>query len=213
MKRKLKNLVVADWMLELRPVNSFVVSRYRQAMRQGEEFPAIIVDSASMEIISGNHRYMSYLGEFGEDHAIEVESHPFGNHAEKLAFAVGENVKHGEAMDGITRRRFACAMIDEGMTTQEVAALMNVAVHAIEKWGNQTVLVIGNGAKPVKTGFDTKTVTKIKKTDYEEHMDKDLGVEARGLMRQLSRWLGHGWIDLEDERNKEAFEELKKAME
>jgi len=213
MKRKLKNLKVADWMLELRPIDSFVVARYRQAWRQGAEFPPLIVDGSTMEIISGNHRYLSALAEFGEDYAIEVHMQSFVSAAAKLVVVAEENAKHGAPMDGITRRRLACAMIKEGMTSADVGKVMNVAATAVEKWGTQSVLIIGsNDAKPVKCGIDTSVVTKMSKANYEEHMKKDLGIQARGLMRQLERWLNNGWIDLEDERTKEALADLKEAM-
>ena len=72
MKAKLSTLVVAEWAVELRSLDMFMVSRYRQAMRIGAQFPALIVDKQTREIISGNHRYTAALEEYGEDHLIDV---------------------------------------------------------------------------------------------------------------------------------------------
>ena len=70
MKAKLDSLQQAQWVLDIRPVDSFVVSRYRQAWRTGAAFPPIIADKATREIISGNHRWQSAMDEFGPDFEI-----------------------------------------------------------------------------------------------------------------------------------------------
>jgi hypothetical protein len=67
MKAKLDSLQQAQWVLDIRPVDAFVVSRYRQAWRTGAAFPPIIADKATREIISGNHRWQSAMDEFGPD--------------------------------------------------------------------------------------------------------------------------------------------------
>lgn len=216
MKAKLSTLVVAEWATELRPLDMFMVSRYRQAWRIGAKFPPIIIDSKTREIISGNHRYTSALSEFGEDYMVDVEPRRFASRADQLRCMAEENAKHGMQMDGITRRRVALAMIDAGIKAEEVAAIMNVPVQSLTKWGQMTVLVIGKGKKevaPVKGGIDLEQVKKMTEPQYQTHIERDKGVEARHMAQQLTRWLVNDWINWNDERNVAAFDELSKALE
>lgn len=216
MKAKLSTLVVADWAIELRPLDMFMISRYRQAMRVGAVFPPLIIDKKTREIISGNHRYHSALSEFGEDHLIEIETVAFANRAEQLKCMAEENAKHGMPMDGITRRRVALAMIDAGITSEEAAKIMNVPVQALNKWGEMTVVVIGKGKKeiaPVKGGIDLEHVKKMTEPQYETHIERDKGVEARHMAQQLTRWLKNGWVNWNDERNVKAFDDLAEALD
>jgi len=217
MQVKLNKLTIADWALELRPLDMFMVSRYRQAMRIGQVFPALIVDKDTGEIISGNHRATAANMEFGEDHTIEVEYRKFKDHAARLVCMAEENAKHGMPMDGITRRRVAIAMINEGMSSAEVARVINVPEATLGKWGEMTVLVIGKGKRqtafPIKGGIDLEQVKTMTAPQYQEHIEHDKGVEARHMAQQLTRWLVNDWINWNDERNVKAFDELAKALE
>ena len=196
----------------------FMVSRYRQAMRIGAQFPPLIVDKQTREIISGNHRYTSALAEYGEDHLIDVDMVAFKDRAAQLRCMADENAKHGMPMDGITRRRVALAMVNAGMSADEVAKVMNVPVNTLNKWGEMTVLVIGRGGKPtrpvpVKGGIDLDQVKRMTEPQYDTHMEHDKGVEARHMAQQLTRWLDNDWINWNDDRNVEAFDALKEALE
>lgn len=216
MKAKLSTLAVADWAIELRPLDMFMISRYRQAMRVGAVFPPLIIDKKTREIISGNHRYHSALAEFGDDHLIDIDAVTFANRAEQLKCMADENAKHGMPMDGITRRRVALAMIDAGITSEEAAKIMNVPVATLNKWGDMTVIVIGKGKKqvsPVKGGIDLEHVKKMTEPQYDTHIEHDKGVEARHMAQQLTRWLKNDWINWNDERNVEAFDKLADALE
>jgi hypothetical protein len=217
-KAKLSTLVMADWAIELRPLDMFMVSRYRIAMRAGAKFPALIVDKQTREIISGNHRFSSALAEYGEDYLIDVDMRSFKDRAAQLVCMADENAKHGMPMDGITRRRVAIAMVEAGLATGEVARIMNVPEGHLAKWGDMTVIVMGKTKKqtrvaPVKGGIDRDQVKQMTEIQYEEHIDHDKGVEARHMAKQLTRWLNNDWINWQDERNVVAFDELKEALD
>jgi transposase len=215
MKAKLDSLQQAQWVLDIRPVDAFVVSRYRQAWRTGAAFPPIIADKATREIISGNHRWQSAMDEFGPDFEIPVEYRTFKSRADALRVMADENAKHGEPMDGITRRRLTCAMLVEGITEKEVAAILGVPVTRLERWGEQSVTVqIGKKtvARPVKTGIDTEAVKTMTGEEYDEHIERDQGMTARHMASQLTRWLRNGWVNMNDEKTAAAIKELKAAM-
>lgn len=215
MKAKLDSLKQADWVLNIRPVDSFVVSRYRQAWRTGAMFPPIIADKTTREIISGNHRWQSAMDEFGPDYETAAEFRSFKNRADALRVMAEENAKHGEPMDGITRRRLTCAMLTEGITEAEVAAILGVPVTRLERWGEKSVTVqIGKKsvARPVKEGIDVEAVKEMTGEQYEEHIERDQGMTARHMAAQLARWLRNGWVNMEDDKTAAAMKELKAAI-
>lgn len=215
MKAKLDSLIQAAWVLNIRPVDAFVVSRYRQAWRTGAQFPPIIADKATREIISGNHRWQSAMDEFGPDFEISIEYRTFKSRADALRVMAEENSKHGEPMDGITRRRLTCAMLVEGITEKEVAAILGVPVTRLKRWGEQSVTVqIGRKcvARPVKAGIDVETIKEMKQEEYEEHIEKDQGMTARHMANQLARWIRNGWVNMADEKTAAAVKDLKAAI-
>jgi hypothetical protein len=217
-KMKLSEIKVSDSMLELRPLDAFTVSRYRQHVRTGVEFPAIVLDKDGGFVVSGNHRYAAYCAEWPEDTEIEVKTVVFSDNKERIEFMARENMAHGMPMDGITRRRVALALANEGATMGEISALFNVPVNTLVKWGERTVCVIGKGqgrggtVKACKAGPDLATGQKITPEEYETHIKCDMGTSARHMAAQIVRWLGQGWINMEDERNVNAMQELREAL-
>jgi hypothetical protein len=215
---KLNEIQTSDEMLELRPLDAFTVSRYRQHVRTGVEFPPLILDADGLFVVSGNHRFAAYAAELVEDAEVAVELRKFATNRERLECMARENMSHGMPMDGITRRRVALALSIEGMSLAEIAQLFNVPERTIEKWGEHTVVVIGKGngrngtIKPVKAGPDLATGQKITQDQYTTHIKQDMGASFRQMAKQIIRWLDAGWVNLDDERNDAALEELRRAV-
>ena len=217
---KLSQLKFDDKLLELRVLNSHVVSQYRQAMREGAQFPKMIVDKRTGKVVSGNHRLTAYLAEFPSSTIVEVVYRAFKTKADILRCFVEENATHGHPMDTFTKRKLALAMFEEGMSKAEVAKSFGVSEKQVEKYGNHFVVVPGEKGKleikPVKTGLDIVPGSQVSKEQYKEHAKKDLGMSAKSLADQLVRWLRNGWISFEDVRVEESFDvlyaELGKAL-
>jgi hypothetical protein len=215
---KLKDIELSEAMLELRPLDAFTVSRYRQHVRTGVKFPPIVLDADGLYPVCGNHRTAAYRAELTDDADIEVIIVKFKSNRERLEYMARDNMAHGMPMDGITRRRVALALADEGMTTGEIAELFNVPERTLEKWGERTVCVIGKGQgrggtiKPVKAGPDLETGQKVTPEQYETHIKCDMGASFRQMSKQIIRWLNAGWVNLDDERNEAALEALRVAV-
>ena len=211
----IEKLKQAPWVLDIRPVDAFVVSRYRQAWRQGAKFPPLIADKDTGEIISGNHRWQAAMDEFGPDFTIPVYFEKFKSRADALRIVAESNATHGVPMDGITRRRLTIAMLNEGVSEEEIAKILGVAVTRLRIWGKQSITVqIGRKyvARPVKAGIDTETVKTMTKNEYREHIDRDQGLQARYMAEQLTRWLHNGWVNFNDEATANAVRELGQAI-
>jgi hypothetical protein len=218
MKLKLSEIKVSGEMLELRPLDAFTVSRYRQNIRTGVKFPPIVLDLDGGFIVSGNHRYAGYVAELPDDAEIEVIMRSFASNKERIEYMARENMAHGMPMDGITRRRVALALAAEGATTAEISRLFNIPERTLQKWGERTVCVIGKGQgrggtiHAAKAGPDLEPGQKVTVEEYETHIKCDMGATARHMAAQLVRWIRQGWINMEDERNLDALQELQNAL-
>ncbi len=217
MKKKvaLKELVIDEKLTYLRPINPVFVSRYRQAYRSSANMPLPFVEEKTNRITSGNHRVTAMREEYSLDHKAEVIFKQYGSEREVLEEFVKENANHGNALDGISRSRLSIALLDEGVTEEEIASLFNVPVKKIEKWGNQTVVVLGKKktdrkTMPIKRGLEmTGKVMTAKQ--YETHVEKDRGIPAWQLANQLIRWLREGYV-MPNERNMESLLALEEAL-
>ena len=219
MKMKLAEIQTSAAMLELRPLDAFTVSRYRQHIRTGGTFPPLVLDADGLYPVCGNHRHASYKGELPDDAEIEVELRRFASARERIECMAADNMAHGMPMDGITRRRVALALAGEGATTAELARLFGVPERTLAKWGERTVCVIGKGqgrggtVKACKVGPDLEPGQRVTAEEYDAHIRCDMGASARHMAAQITRWLRNGWINMEDERNVAALLELREELE
>lgn len=212
MKKPLSELKQSEDILEIRRVNPVFVSRYRQAMREGDKFPALIITTDNV-IVSGNHRFEAYTAEYPEDHKVDVEVRKYVSDADIIADAVRDNARHGNPLDGISRKRAILKLLKLGKKEDEISALFGVSVKRIVEMAGEYVVVRGNGRKPVKRGLEHLTGQTITKKQYDEHDRSDRAMKVYSQCEQLTRWLENGWIDLEDSRNILALSDLSEAIE
>ena len=219
MKVKLSDIQTSDEMLELRPLNEFTVSRYRQHVRCGVEFPALVLDADGKYVVSGNHRLAAYRAEMPDESTVEVEYMKFASDADRIAFMAKENMAHGMPMDGITRRRVALRLASEGMAMSDIAELFNVPERTLEKWGDRVVTVIGKGCgrngtmKPVKLGPEITQGERVEVEKYDQHIKRDMGSSVRHMATQITRWLQNGWVNMDDPRNVDALHGLRSQID
>lgn len=199
-KMKIEDLSKSEKFLELRPINTYIVNRYQQAMRQGDEFPPLIVDEQSKVIVSGNHRHEAMLREFGDEHKTEVILESYKSEKEMIIKFTDENTKHGMPLSGISRKKITAELLNKNVSRKKIAELMGVSPKRIESWAGKMVTIIGgNGKKskgkpkerPAKNGIDTDTMTD---EQYQSHIKNDLGIRPEKLINQLIRWFSNEWI-------------------
>lgn len=213
MKIKIGKLKIDTELTRLRPINGVFVSRYRQAYRTGANMPLITIEAKTKKVISGNHRLTALLQEYGKNHEIDVIAKNYSSRREMLVEFVHENTSHGNALDGISRRRLSHALLQEGMTTEEVAQLFNVSVQRVEQWEDFKVIVQDHGNQTtefVKAGFKPKSGV-ISKSEYQTHIKADRGLSVYAQAAQLTRWLDGGHIELSKE-NVQALNALNLAL-
>ena len=218
MKVKLSQLKIDQELIELRPINVHTVSKYRQAYREGDIFPLIFVNKKTMEITAGNHRYTSMLGEFGKDYETEVIVRTYKTRVDVLKDFAEENARHGLAFSGIEKRRIATKLLEEGCNDGDVSRIFGISIVRLQKWCGHTVITIGKGKTPkykpssarqIKAGPDIKGP--ITEVQYNEHIEKDIGLSDLVLIDQLIRRLDNGWIKRSDDVRDKFFELVEKA--
>lgn len=152
------------------------------------------------------------MGEYGEDHMVDVIEMPFDNEGEKIAFAVKQNIAHGLPLDGISKRNALFKLSELGWTPERLAGLFGVSVKRIEKWGEEYVVIRGKPA-PVKAGIEHLHGKRMSQDVYERHRKRDVGLPAYQLADQLMRWIKDGLVNMEDEKNIESLRALKAELE
>jgi len=214
MKVQVGQLVISDKLTALRTVDPFTVSRYRIAMRAGAQFPPVLVNRETMEVVSGNHRVTAYRAEFGDDHQIEVETRKFASEADMIEAFARENIANGRPMDRWTCRKIAIELTAQGRTLESVANLLNVPVAHLQQWGEHTVVVLGKRKvpQPVKGGI-TVPSGKMTEEQYTAHVTRDMGVTVRYLAEQLAWRLENGFRNSADEREVAALDRLRAAIQ
>lgn len=216
MKAKIRDLIMDEKLLELRPINLFVVSRYRQSMRTGAIFPPLIIEKGTMRVISGNHRLEAYRGEYSGEREIEVVEETYKNEAEAIRRFAEENSRHGNPLSGIEKKNIIQKLLEHGDSLETVSQVLNMPVKRVEQYAGFNVVVIGKGnkreLKPVKHGLQHIAGMTMKAKEYTTHIQHDRGVPAKSLAQQLTRWIKNGWIDREDVETMDALNDLSQAI-
>ena len=212
----MESLKFSPKLLELRHPSTHVISEYRQAMRVGAKFPALVVDPNTMQVICGTHRLMAYLKEMPEGTQIEVIFKNFDDKVDLLKCAVLDNLTHGYRMDPFTQRKFINELLESGMPFIDVAALFDISAKKAESLMNCTVAVEdeqGNISMcSHKRGPEFPPGTVLNREQYTTHAIYDRGTSVIGLARQITRFLEWGWVDLKKENNILVLKELKAAL-
>lgn len=212
---KLADLKQCERILSMRPTNPIFVSRYRQAMRAGAKFPPLIIDKTG-RIIGGNHRYEAYLAEYGKEHEVEVIVRKFANEVERIEEAIRDNANHGNALDGITRKRAAIILAELGRSPETIGQLLGVSVKRLEEMCGMSVLVIGTNGQtqrqPLKRGLEHIAGTEVTAEQYAKHRTTDRGVPVVQSALQIIRWIENDWIDWTNEETRAALCDLHAAI-
>lgn len=203
MKKKVKELVIDEKLTELRPVNIYFVSRYRQSLRSGAIFPPVIIEKGTNRVVSGNHRVTMYLQEYGAEHEIEVIEREFKSEADVIRTFAEENSKHGNPLSGYSQKYITQKLLEYGEQPEVIAQVLNIPVQKIKKIGDMNFVVIGKNKKkeykPIKHGLEHKAGSTVNSKTYEVHKEHDRGVPAKSQADQLCRWIKNDWINIEDE--------------
>lgn len=216
MKKRVGDLKVDPDLIRMRPINTAIISQYRQAARNKAKFPEIIIEKDTNRIVSGNQRHKMYLKEFGEDYEIDVIEKTFANEAEVIKLFAEENNKHGMQLSGYTRKKIIQTLYQLKENPATIAKLMSLSDKKVIELNDAKVIIPGeNGSQrtePVKHGLEHLHGTKMSEEQHEELRVFHRGIPARSQATQLTSWIKNGWIKMSDPGTVSAMLDLYDAL-
>lgn len=216
MKCKVGDLVLDQKLLELRPINIYFVSRYRQALRNGAHFPPPLIEKDTLRVVSGNHRVTMYLEEYGPDYMIEVIPEVFPDEAAVIRRFAEENSKHGMPLSGISQKSITQLLLKYGDSAETISQVLNIPVKKVELLAGISVVVIGPNRKkenkPVKHGLEHMIGKTVDRKQYEQHKKVDRGLPVSSLASQIIRWIENDWIDQENSDTMKVLSDLSATL-
>lgn len=231
-KVKLMNIVV-DPNIQVREIDEHAVNKYAQAMKVGAQFPPLLLEAKTNRIVCGNHRYRAYQSIYEPDREVSATFQSFECEADIVRAAARDNARHGLPLTTWDQKRIWMRLKEYGDTKEQIAELLSIPVHKIEKWAGLTVVVIGNGAAsrqkpvpiskaakdvppkeaPLKHGLEHMAGKTVKQSDYKNHEKRDMGISVKNMAAMITRHVTAGWIDVEDPKTMENLRALHAALE
>jgi hypothetical protein len=208
--------IVIDPTIRVREVNTFVTSRYSEAMRAGEIFPPITIDKKN-RLVRGHHRVYSYKAVFEPDHEIECEISKNTNDADLIMEALEDNCRHGEPLTTWEKKVAVLRLVnDYKKDIEAVSKIIGVTIGRIEEWNEMIVVVTpepGDMNKKshvasIKKGAEQMKGKTVTRKEYETHETHDLGVPPRFHMNKLISLFDRGgaWVPYDDKTFSSAVE-------
>lgn len=114
-KMKVTDLVWDTTLYPRQDVSDVQIARMVDALRCGEKFPPIIVDTKSQRIIDGTHRWKATIKFMGEEALIECDLRDFENDAAMFLAAVHSNTGHGLGLNSFERTKCLLRMKELGI--------------------------------------------------------------------------------------------------
>lgn len=215
------DVVIDDSIYPRNGVQRTHVTHLIEALLNGAELPALVVEKKTKRSIDGAHRTLAYRKLYGPDHTVPVEwVGPFANDHNAMLNAAQRNADHGLPLTEADRARTVCLLVQHGVTRQEVASVLRISVTRVQKLEGriaytpsiQTRLVFGNGSDDTHTDQNTDDQdNEAESGDESNSVDEDEVPENEevaqsstviALKRDTRHWSGEV---VEDERTAEAL--------
>jgi hypothetical protein len=215
-KIALNELKLIPELQEIRPTDGATVERYKQALRQGDRFPDLVVTQDN-QLVSGYHRREAYAGVHGEDYTVECTVLHFDSLVEMLTFAIRENVRHGRPIDQQERSRAMIRMLKFGLSEQSLAELFRCSIRSVEQVSDITVVKRGAkdpvplSPKPTTIAAAPEPPAPVTETDVKAlatEITPTSGKRIAELVSELSGCLRKGWVDHKDPALMKALAQL-----
>lgn len=202
--------------LKVREVNEYAVSRYAEAMRNGDEFPPVVVDQKN-RLICGHTRYYAYKRAFKDPELmVKAERKTFKTEADALMFAASDNARHGLPLDTWDKKNITIKLLSMKRTPEEIAKLFGVSANRIEDWAGMTVVIVGKKGqrtqKPVKNGSKHMIGQEVTEEAYENHAQREMGIHGKYYSSRLFDLIKYDWIDTEDAETMGSLKQLHQIL-
>ncbi len=207
--------LVSDANIQVRQVDSATVNTYANAMRAGAEFPPMEADLKSKRVVCGNHRYRAYQRIYGPDEKVPCVLVDFPDEAAMIRRAAEDNARHGKPLDPWDKKCVISRLQSLGDSMEDIAALLGMTPEKVKQWAGLTVIVRGESGErrePVKGSLGHLVGTRMDESDYQGHVEHDMGTSAGRIIAQLVRWLKQDMIDKSNHKTVDRLKELHEAL-
>lgn len=125
------------------------VKEYAAAMRNGDEFPPITVESGTMKVVDGFTRFEAYQREYGPDHKIPASVESFDKPGDRIAYAAKRNMQNGYSLDQWERENVVATLRAYGYKAADIAPVVNWTVERVDSYVG-VIVSTGKRKKTVK---------------------------------------------------------------
>ncbi|MGA9972453.1 MAG: hypothetical protein WBQ07_19120 [Candidatus Acidiferrales bacterium] len=147
MKIRVSDLIFDKSLYPRKQLISMNVAEYAEAMRAGDQFPAIAVQKGTNRIVDGVHRWKAYRQVFGDDYEIECELFDEDDEGKLLARAVELNTAHGEGLASFERTDCLLRLQKLGVTKDVCYQVLRITADKAEKIQASTAWRVDEGGK------------------------------------------------------------------
>jgi len=114
-------------------VSEVHVCQLADALKAGESFPPILIDSKTLRIIDGVHRWKACIKHFGDATSIECETEKFGSEQEMFLRAIEANTAHGLRLTPFEQTRVITLADEKRINREDLARVLRITVDRIER--------------------------------------------------------------------------------
>lgn len=109
------------------------ISRLADALRAGETFPAVVVDSKSLRIVDGTHRWKAWRRVHGDDSKIPCDLREYESESQMYLAAIDLNTAHGLDLTNFERTRCLLRLRELGIERETCLRALRMTSERAEK--------------------------------------------------------------------------------
>ena len=197
-------------------INRQKIADYKEALRSGVVFPAVIADRKTKETIDGFHRIESFIAFYGATAEIDVEFRDYKNVWEQRLDAARSNCGHGMQYDHYSQTRCLIWAIEHGekKDKEEMANALNITLQRVEKLiGSKTAIDQDDKIIPIKRTIRHLAGTKLTSEQIIFNEKEASGKELLKITNELINGFKRDAIDWGNQQLIDALKELRNLLQ
>lgn len=213
------------------------VREYAEAMRHGDEFPAVTIEADTLKVVDGFTRIAAYQKVLTPDDKIPAIQKTFSKPGDRIAYAARRNMQNGYTLDQWERENVVAMLRSHGFTPDQIAPVVNWTVERVDNYvgvivsmgkrkktvkrdtpdeGNTNTVIFetpsGHHQAALKGGLNHLRGKTVPRSVAENIRDHYTGHSARFVARQLLYRINDDTVNVADRNEMDTLKELQKAL-
>jgi hypothetical protein len=218
MKPKLMALssLVLDFTIYPRvDVDARHISYMREALRAGADFPPIVINAKTKQVIDGFHRVKTYQHEYDGKCKVSVLPKDYASEAEMVLDSIRYNASHGRALSRYDRTH--CIMVGDNLhiPEDELASAMAMTIDSVGKLRVERIgtMKVGKSSRPTPLKRTIGHMAGKTLTKRQAETNERLGGMNQGFyVNQVILLIESGLLNRADEQLMAKLLQLKKLL-